>query len=155
MATDRVIKTVERFARPILDDMGLELVEIQFKQESGWILRLFIDQEGGVNIDDCASVSRQISAYLEVEDVIRHAYTLEVSSPGIERPLKGVEDYIRFTGRRIRIKLREPVNEQYVFLGDLKAVDKEGGNITLVADDSKDEQMLIDLETVVRARLSL
>jgi len=157
VATDRVINTVEQFARPVLDDMGLELVEIQFKQESGWVLRLFIDREGGINVDDCASVSRQVSTFLEVEEVIRHAYTLEVSSPGLERPLKRVEDYIRFTGRRVRIKLRDPLNDQYIFLGILASVDNAQDKIVLAQDqdESDGEHITIDLKTVLRARLSL
>ncbi|MCI5189216.1 MAG: ribosome maturation factor RimP [Candidatus Electrothrix sp. AS4_5] len=84
--------------------MGLELVDVQFKQEAGWVLRIFIDQKTGVNVDDCAAVSRQVATYLEVEDVIQHAYTLEVSSPGAERPLKRLEDFVRFSGKKVRIK---------------------------------------------------
>jgi len=151
VSEERIIAAVESFAGPVLDDMGLELVEIQFRRESGgWILRLFIDREGGVNVDDCASVSRQISAYLEVEDLIDHAYNLEVSSPGLERPLKRKEDFIRFSGRKARIKLKEPVDGQRVFIGLLGPVD--GNTITLDIDG---QQMEIDLDAVTRARLSL
>ncbi|MCW5206883.1 ribosome maturation factor RimP [Desulfobulbus sp. F5] len=151
---DRVDKAAEQFARPIAEEMGLELVDVEFRQESGWVLRLFIDREqGGVNVDDCASVSRQLAARLEAEDVIRHAYTLEVSSPGAERPLKRVEDFVRFMGRRVRIKLKEPVNAQYAFLGTLTAVDTEKQQIALAADEVG--PMTIDLEGVAKARLSL
>lgn len=151
MSADRIITAVESFARPVLDDMGLELVEVQFRRESaGWLLRLFIDREDGVNVDDCASVSRQISAYLEVEDLIEHAYSLEVSSPGLERPLKKKEDFVRFTGRKARIKLKEPIDGQRVFFGLLGAVDEN--TITLLVDG---QQMKIDLDVVARARLSL
>ena len=151
MSADRIITAVESFARPVLDDMGLELVEVQFRRESaGWLLRLFIDREDGVNVDDCASVSRQISAYLEVEDLIEHAYSLEVSSPGLERPLKKKEDFVRFTGRKARIKLKEPIDGQRVFFGLLGAVDEN--TITLLVDG---QQMKIDLDLVARARLSL
>ena len=131
--------------------MGLELVEVQFRQESGgWILRLFIDREGGINVDDCASVSRQISAYLEVEELIEHAYNLEVSSPGLERPLKKIDDFVRFAGRKARIKLKEPIDGQRVFFGLLGPV--HGNKLTLDVDD---RQMEIDLDAVARARLSL
>jgi len=123
VSADRIITAVESFARPVLDDMGLEMVEVQFRRESGgWLLRLFIDREDGVNVDDCALVSRQISAYLEVEDLIEHAYNLEVSSPGLERPLKKKEDFVRFTGRKARIKLKEPIDGQRVFFGQLGAI---------------------------------
>ena len=151
MSVDRIITAVESFARPVLDDMGLELVEVQFRRESaGWLLRLFIDREGGVNVDDCASVSRQISAYLEVEDLIEHAYNLEVSSLGLERPLKKKADFVRFTGRKARIKLKEPIDGQRVFIGLLGPVYEN--KLTLDVDD---RQMEIDLDAVARARLSL
>ena len=130
---------------------GLELVEVQFRRESGgWILRLFIDREGGINVDDCASVSRQISAYLEVEELIEHAYNLEVSSPGLERPLKKIDDFVRFAGRKARIKLKEPIDGQRVFFGLLGSVHEN--KLTLDVDD---RQMEIDLDAVARARLSL
>ncbi|MCI5124488.1 MAG: ribosome maturation factor RimP [Candidatus Electrothrix sp. AR5] len=135
--------------------MGLELVEVQFRQESGWILRLFVDRNEGVNVDDCASVSRQVATYLEVEDIIGRAYTLEVSSPGAERPLKRVEDFIRFSGKKVRVKLIDPVDDQRVFCGILTGVDKEKNSITLAVDGSDAKQMVIDLRAVARARLSL
>ena len=151
MSTDRIITAVERFARPVLDDMGLELVEVQFRRESGgWILRLFIDREGGINVDDCASVSRQISAYLEVEELIEHAYNLEVSSPGLERPLKKIDDFVRFAGRKARIKLKEPIDGQRIFFGLIGPVHEN--KLSLNVDD---RQMEIDLDAVARARLSL
>jgi ribosome maturation factor RimP len=152
VSTEQIIAAVEEFAVPVLNDKGLELVEVQFRRESGWVLRLFIDREGGVTLDDCASVSREISSYLEVEDLIAHAYKLEVSSPGVERPLKRLEDFVRFTGRKARIKVKEPINEQRVFIGMLDAVDEDKKTIMLTVDG---EQMNIDLETVARARLSL
>ncbi|WP_339137615.1 MAG: ribosome maturation factor RimP [Candidatus Electrothrix sp. GW3-4] len=155
MGTDRVISIVENFVAPLLDEMGLELVEVQFRQESGWVLRLFIERNEGVSVDDCATVSRQVGTYLEVEDVIRHAYTLEVSSPGAERPLKRLKDFVRFTGKKIRVKLSEPVDNQRVFCGLLTDVDEEKNNITLAVDGSDANQMVIDLRAVARARLSL
>ena len=152
MSTEQIIAAVEEFAVPVLNDKGLELVEVQFRRESGWVLRLFIDREGGVTLDDCSSVSREISSYLEVEDLIPHAYKLEVSSPGVERPLKRLQDYVRFIGRKARVKVKEPINGQRVFFGMLDAVDEDKKSIVLTVDG---EQMNIDLETVARARLSL
>jgi ribosome maturation factor RimP len=135
--------------------MGLELVEVQFRQESGWVLRIFIDGKEGVTIDNCASVSRQVGTYLEVEDIIRHAYTLEVSSPGAERPLKRVEDFIRFSGKKVRVKLNDPVDNQRVFCGILTDVDEKNNRITLAVDGSDTQQREFDLQAVARARLSL
>jgi ribosome maturation factor RimP len=155
VGTDRVIRVVEDFVLPLLDEMGLELVEVQFKQESGWVLRIFIDGRDGVSIDNCASVSRQVGTYLEVEDIIRHAYTLEVSSPGAERPLKRLEDFIRFSGKKVRVKLSEPVDNQRVFCGLLTGVDEKNSKITLAVDGSDAQEMEFDLHAVARARLSL
>jgi ribosome maturation factor RimP len=155
LSGDRVITKAEEFARPIAEEMGLELVEVQFRHEAGsWVLRLFLDRaEGSVGVDDCASVSRQLAVRLEAEEVISHAYTLEVSSPGAERPLKRFEDFIRFIGRRAKIKLKEPVNGEYAFFGTLAGADKEKQQITLTAEQGG--PMTIDLDAVAKARLCL
>ncbi len=155
MGTDRVIRVVEEFALPLIDEMGLELVEIQFRQESGWVLRIFVDGKEGVSVGNCASISRQVGTYLEVEDIIRHAYTLEVSSPGAERPLKRLEDFVRFSGKKVRVKLSEPVDDRRVFCGILTGVDEKNNKITLAVDDSDAKQMDFDLQAIARARLSL
>lgn len=140
MSTERVVAIIEEYAESLLHEMGLELVEVQFRREGhGWVLRLFIDSEPGVSLDDCAGVSRAISAWLDVEDLIEHAYHLEVSSPGLERPLKKIEDYQRFRGSKARIKLKEPRQGQRVFLGTLEdvgaeevALRTEGGRVTIL-----------------------
>lgn len=150
-AADRLITTIQGFAEPLLADMGMELVEIQFRREGhGWVLRLFIDKEGGITIDDCATVSRQVSAYLEVEDLIAHAYHLEVSSPGLERPLRKREDFIRYADRLARIKLREPLGELKVLVGTLLGL--EGDTVVLALEK---ETVRIDLENISKARLTL
>ncbi|MCF6186602.1 MAG: ribosome maturation factor RimP [Desulfobulbaceae bacterium] len=121
-----IIERVEKFISPLLADMGIELVEIQFRREGhGWVLRLFIDRQGGVTLENCTAVSREVSRYLEVEDPIEQAYHLEVSSPGLERPLKKKEDYIRFSGRRARVKMQEKIDDQRVFIGTLKGVEED------------------------------
>jgi len=148
---DRLITTIQSFAEPLLADMRIELVEIQFRREGhGWVLRLFIDKEGGITIDDCAKVSREISAYLEVEDLIVHAYHLEVSSPGLERPIRKKEDFVRYADRLARIKLREPMGEQKVLVGTLLGL--EGDTVILALEK---ETVRIDLENIVKARLTL
>jgi len=150
-SADRLITTIWSFAEPLLADMGMELVEIQFRREGhGWVLRLFIDKEGGVAIDDCAAVSREIGAYLEVEDLIDHAYHLEVSSPGLERPLKKREDFVRFIGKLARIKLKEPVAGQRVLIGTLQGM--EGEAVVLALDG---ETVRVDMENISKARLTL
>lgn len=150
-SSDTIIASLEAHAGPLLADMGMELVEIQFRREGqGWVLRLFIDKEGGITIDDCAKVSREISAYLEVEDCIDHAYVLEVSSPGLERPLKKLQDFIRFAGRRVRVKLRQDLGMGKLVVGTLVGVEDE--NIVLLVEQTK---LVLQQEQIVRARLTL
>jgi len=151
IGTENIIAAIEEYAGPVLDDMGLELVEVQFRREGhGWVLRIFVDREQGVTIDDCARVSREISTWLDVEDLIEHAYHLEVSSPGLERPLKKPADYERFAGRMARIKLKEPRDNRRVFTGILESIQEN--EVTLIVDD---EPVNITFEEIARARLTL
>ena len=145
------IAGLEVFVKPLLADMGLELVEIQLKREShGLVLRIFIDAEQGIAMDDCVTVSRQVSAFLDVEDLIESAYTLEVSSPGAERPLVKKEDYERFKERKVRVKLIDPLEDRRVFTGTLKGL--VGESVVLQVDD---ETVSLELHNIKRARLSL
>ena len=148
---ENIISEIESFVAPLLAEMGLELVEIQFRREGhGWVLRIFIDTEQGVTLDDCAAVSRQVSAYLDVEDLIEYAYNLEVSSPGIERPLTKKDDFERFKGRKARIKLLEPLGDQRVLIGVLMGL--QGDAVVL---EIENETVSLELANIKRARLSL
>ncbi len=149
--TDPLVAWLEAYAGPLLADMGMELVEVQFRREGqGWVLRFFIDKAGGITVDDCAAVSREISAYLEAEDRIDHAYVLEVSSPGLERPLKKPQDFVRFAGRRVRVKLRQDLGQGKVVLGTL--IGLEGDAVVLEVGQTK---LVVQQEQIARARLSL
>lgn len=149
--TDTLLTAIRAFAEPMLADMGLELVELQYRREGhGWVLRFFIDKEGGVTIDDCALASREIGAYLEVEDLLDHAYHLEVSSPGLERPLKKRDDYLRFAGRLVRIKTHEAIAGQKVFTGTLARL--EGDAVILTVDG---KEVVLDFANITKARLTL
>lgn len=149
--TEQVVAAIEEYAVSVLDSMGIELVELQFRPEGhGWVLRLYIDREEGLTIDDCAAVSREISTWLDVEELIEHAFHLEVSSPGLERPLKKVKDFERFSGRKARVKLREPLNEQKVFIGTIDEVDEE--KVVLIVDEKPVSLMF---ENITKARLIL
>ena len=149
--TDTLLTAIQAFAEPMLADMGLELVELQYRREGhGWVLRFFIDKEGGVGIDDCALASREISAYLEVEDLFDHPYHLEVSSPGLERPLKKREDFNRFAGRLVRIKTHEAIAGQKVFAGTLTRL--EGDAVVLIIDE---KEVVLEFANITKARLAL
>ena len=117
------IDALTSLLEPVVNDMNMELVELQYRREaSGWVLRLIIDKEQGISLDDCADVSREVGRILEVEDPIEHAYRLEVSSPGLDRPLKKEGDFDRFKGRQAKIKLLEPLDGQWVFVGRIEGM---------------------------------
>lgn len=115
------VEKIQRMLDPILQSMGLVLWALEFqKQGPKWLLRIYIDREpGGVTLNDCETVSRDLSATLDVEDIIPHAYTLEVSSPGLDRALTKPEHYLRFIGSTIKIKTYQPINGEKVFRGKL------------------------------------
>lgn len=128
-----VVQEVTELLEPILEEMGFELVDVAFLSKQGrWVLQLFIDTEGGVTIDDCARVSGEIGDLIDVRDIIEHEYVLEVSSPGIDRPLKKQKDFLRACGRKVKIRTKEPVEGRQNFTGTLQSV--EGNVITLDAD---------------------
>jgi ribosome maturation factor RimP len=135
---------LHRVVAPILRAHGAELVEIEFKPDrGGWVLRLFVERAGAaanrlstrdaaVDLELCANVSRDLSPALDVADLIPHAYQLEVSSPGIERPLRTEADFVRFTGEKAKLKLREPIEGQRVIVGTLGGVDD--GKVRVAAE---------------------
>jgi ribosome maturation factor RimP len=124
---------IRRILDPILESMGLALWDMEFqKQGPKWLLRIYIDREtGGVTLSDCETVSRDMSAALDVEDIIPHAYTLEVSSPGLDRTLSTPEHFARFAGSTVRIKTYQPVDGQKVFRGKLLGMDEGMVNVEL------------------------
>jgi len=115
------VKQIREILDPIIESMGLSLWDLEFhKLGPQWLLRIYIDRESsGITLNDCETVSRDLSAALDVEDIILHAYRLEVSSPGLDRTLSKPEHFVRFTGSMVRIKTFQPVNGQKVFRGKL------------------------------------
>lgn len=147
-----IVEKIAEFADSLLPSMGLELVEVQFRREGhGWVLRLYIDCEDGITVDHCADVSREVSDFLDVEDLIDHPYHLEVSSPGLERPLKTIRDYQRFTGRKVKVKLRESVEGQKVYVGKILQVHDECVELAL----DEDHTVLLPFEHIRKARLAI
>ena len=124
--SQRILDVVADFSRSFLPGMGLEFFDAQFRKEGqGWVLRLFIDHPEGVSLDQCEAASRELSAFLDVEDLIDHPYHLEVSSPGLDRPLRNPVDFRRFLGRLAKIKLHEAMAGQKVFIGEITLADEE------------------------------
>ncbi|MDE2091422.1 MAG: ribosome maturation factor RimP [Gammaproteobacteria bacterium] len=115
-------ETLLKILEPAVEAQGYELVELEFQ---GGVLRLYIDRPQGVTLDDCQKVSQQISAVLDVEDPIPGAYTLEVSSPGLDRPLRKLLDFQRHAGQRARIELLLPLDGRRRFSGTLRGMESD------------------------------
>lgn len=131
---EAVIRDVTSIAERVASSEGLEIVDVALLGGGrNRVLRVFIDKPGGVTHADCETVSRQMSAILDVEDTIPGgAYTLEISSPGVERPLRKMSDFERFVGQKAKVALRQPIGNQRHWTGRLASA--AGGTITLEAD---------------------
>ncbi|WP_151671846.1 ribosome maturation factor RimP [Nitrincola schmidtii] len=143
------IKQLEELIKPAVDSLGLELWGIEF-QSAGKrsTLRIYIDGPEGVTVDDCARVSHQVSGILDVEDPITEQYLLEVSSPGMDRPLYHLAQYQAYVGHVLEVKLRVPFEGRRRFKGILNGL--EGDEILLVVDDN---EYLLPIDYIDRARL--
>src|SRR5262245_57708281 len=130
MPSADIVERVRGLAARVAGTYGLEIFDVEYRRESsGMVLRVQIDRPGpsstaedSVSVDECARVSRDLSAMLDVDDVVPGAYTLEVSSPGLDRPLRSLDDYRRFAGRRAKVVMREAVDGQRFFKGILAGV---------------------------------
>jgi ribosome maturation factor RimP len=130
---DATLGRVWKLAAPLAENEGMEIVDIELRHErsrGGRVLRLYLDKAGGPTVDDLSRVSRQLSELLDSHDAVDGAYTLEVSSPGINRPLKRPEHFARYIGKRVRIRTRELIGGRRSFLGILYAVAGEGVTVT-------------------------
>lgn len=126
MMSKKVITITEQLVLPILKEMEMELVDIEFvKEGANWFLRIFIDKEDGIDIDDCSRVSEIMSKKLDEVDPIPQAYFLEVSSPGAERPLRTEKDFQKAIGKGVQITTLEPIDGEQVFEGILVSKDSE------------------------------
>ena len=154
-----VAEKVRALASRVAGGYGLEIFDVQYRREaSGMVLRVQLDRPGpaataeeSVSVDDCARVSRDLSAVLDVEDAVPAAYTLEVSSPGLDRPLRGAGDYARFAGRQAKIVTREPIDGRTFFRGKLGGV--AGDTVTIAGDDGREHQVPIGV--ITRANLEV
>lgn len=114
----------EKLIQPILERLSFELVDVEYvKEGSVWYLRAYIDKEGGITVNDCEAVAREMNTLLDEEDFIPDSYTFEVSSPGLGRPLKKEKDYVRNMGKKIEIRTYRSINRSKDFCGFLKAYD--------------------------------
>lgn len=148
--TKRIVDEVSHVAEPLLHEIGFEMVDIEFQFERGrWILRVFIDKEGGVTVDDCADVSRELGDLIEAENIVDYPHVLEISSPGLNRPLRKESDFVRSIGKMVRLKMSRPINRRRNFTGRLANVRE--GMISLVVDDNN--LVELPLKEIDKARL--
>ncbi len=146
-----IVDRVRAMLNPILSNEGMELVEVEYRRETrGWVLRLYVDKEGGITLDDCSRVSQEVGRILDVEDFISLPYTLEVSSPGLTRPLKSEKDFIKYRNRLIKIKTHNPIENRRQFKGRLLGISENRIEIAM------DEEVLqIPLSNVAKANLEI
>jgi ribosome maturation factor RimP len=137
MAGDSTISRLWEIAAPLVADEGLEIIDIELRREGmgGRVLRYYLDKEGGANLDDLTRVSRQLSDLLDVHDILQTSYTLEVSTPGINRPLKRPDHFARFVGKKVKIRTLERIDGRRSFLGFLHETTGEG--IVVLQDNRK------------------
>ena len=153
------LEQLRAIAERVAASRGLEIWQIQSRREAvGHVVRVFIDRPGpsatpeeSVSVEDCEQVNREISTILDVEDPLPFAYTLEVSSPGLDRPLRGAADYVRFAGRLVKIVVREAVDNQKAFEGRLRGLEQE--DVLLEAPNGRMHRLPMGL--ISRARLDV
>lgn len=133
---------------PVVSDLGYELWELEYTMQSGGLLRLYIDSAEGISVEDCERVSRAVSAAMDEADPIASNYTLEVSSPGLDRVLRTPEHFARFAGEQVRVETRQPVGGRKRFVGKLAEV--AGGTITLEVDGGR---VSLPVDGIHKARL--
>jgi ribosome maturation factor RimP len=144
-----VQRRVEEIADSLLKDEGLELVDLEYRREGRrWVLRLFIDKEGGVTVEDCATVSRELADILDAKDAIPEAYVLEVSSPGLNRRVRKRRDFFRFAGRKVEVRLAALQDGRRKIVGTILGV--EGEAVVVAAPEAT---YTIALEDIARATL--
>jgi ribosome maturation factor RimP len=151
----KVTEVVEDLLTPILSNLDLELVDIEYvKEGKNWFLRIYIDKDSGVDIEECGLVSERLSEKLDELDPIPHNYFLEVSSPGAERPLKKEKDYQKAIGKNVFIKTYEPIDDEKTFEGTLKAFDGETVTIEVKIKTRKKE-VIVPFDKIASARLAV
>ena len=141
----------EAFLLPLMEEYRFELVDVEYVKEAGnWYLRAYIDKEGGFTVDDCETVSRRLSDWLDKEDFIEDSYIMEISSPGLDRPLKKEKDFARSIGKLVEIRTYRPIEKQKEFCGELTAYDNNSVTI-----DEEGTPRTFDKKDIALVRLAI
>jgi len=139
----------------VVDALGLELVDVEYLTQGGrWIVRVYVDREGGVTLDECAMLSRELGPLLDVKDVIPHEYVLEVSSPGLNRRLKKEKDFVWARGKKVKLRIRNPIDGRRNFTGMLTDVregdlllEVEGGTVVIALREIERANVVFEFGT--------
>ena len=143
---------LKKLVQPVVEDMGFELFNLELSVRGRKsVIQIFLDKEEGVSLDDCAEVSREVSTILDVEDLIPWSYILEVSSPGLDRPLRIPQDFKRFRGKLAQVVTREPIDNQTFFKGRIDYSDDICAKLIL----EKDKHVTIPYNIITRSRLEI
>lgn len=155
MSQGRIVESVIKLASPLAEELGYELVDVEYRKEGpNWVLRCAIDCETGVGINECQHFSEALERLLDSADPIPGSYLLEVSSPGLERPLKKDGDFVRFAGKLVEIKLIQPLNDKKIYSGILSGVHHvENTNSFKVVIDNNGQITEIPREIIAKAKL--
>jgi ribosome maturation factor RimP len=149
-----VKEKIRQLSEPVVASEGMELIHVEcIKMHSRWIIRLFMDKEGGITLDDCANISNQLGDIFDIRDVIKGAYTLEVSSPGLDRPISRDQDFVKYRNSRVNIKTSEKIEGIKNFHGVLLDYIEESGK-KLVLIDIAGKVYRIPRQDVVKANLA-
>jgi len=151
-ASRPVVDRISEVVSPILWALGLELIDIVcVGQGARSIIRVYIDKSGGVTVEDCGRAHLAIGPALDVADPFPHAYTLEVSSPGLDRAFRRIQDYRRALGKQVSVKLRQPIDGQWRVVGELTEVNEQG--VTVVVYDRRSERkVVLEFDSITEAR---
>ncbi|MRG85361.1 ribosome maturation factor RimP [Salinibacillus xinjiangensis] len=151
----KVTELTEELVQPIVDNMGLELVDIEYvKEGKNWFLRVFVDKDGGVDIEECGKVSEQLSEKLDETEPIEDAYYLEVSSPGVERPLKKEKDFVNNVDKNVYVKLYQAIDGEKEFEGKLRSVEHNIVNLE-VRVKTRTKNVEIPMDQIAKAHLAV
>ncbi len=158
----KIVEDVETCFKEIYGNTDLELVDVEYNRESsGWVLRVYIDKEGGVLLDDCSMISNQLGDIIDIKDIIPGSYSLEVTSPGVNRPLKKKEDFISVIGETIKLKTRAFLNKRKNFKGVLKEfkdgvlkIDSDGKEFNILYKNVKKANLEYDFNKKNRVNFS-
>lgn len=146
-----ICQSVKELVEPVIENEHLELVDVEFKKEGkDWYLRVFIDKAQGVTVEDCQNISRQIEDMIEIDELVSSAYILEVSSPGLDRPLKSEKDFLRYQGRKVAVNTFRAIENRKHFSGIIKScVDEE------LCLEEQGKFINISLDNIAKAKLEI